>query len=766
MFMKKKILTLLMSGCYGILAAQTTGTVVDENKQPLPAATVSLFRESENKMISGVVTDMNGGFELNTHEGENYRIRISFVGYSTQEIKCQNISKHLSVGTIVLEPESKQLNDVTVTANNVIQKADLQIIIPNLLQQKTSSNGLSLLQHLQLSRISVNTLDSKVTTTMGDAIELRINGVKAEIQEVKALLPADVLRIEYHDNPGLRYGNVAAVIDIILKEKKNGGSISGEFMNTINPLGIGDYQLSGNYHVGKSNFKASVNWNRRDVNWLRENMEAFHATTPSINNYEIGQKTKARYDNINLSIGYDYINSGNILSVTFRDLYNNTPHAVFDRNSKLIQNSNTFDIMDRTKSRSNNPSLDIYYQHEFTKDKHLFFDLIGTYINTKNDRLYRQSQGNSVQEITSHVDGNKYSAIAEVIYEQKIKDSRLSFGLRHQQMYTENAYDGNTFSCVKMNTGESYAFGEWASKLGKLDYMVGVGAMRTYVSQGNAKQVKYIFRPTIQLGYRFNNYLSIRYKAYMGGYAPSLAELSDVEQHIDIYQIRRGNPNLQAVRFFSNELSISVGSKYISAEWFTRYSYDDKPYMEETTYSNGFYVRSYANQRGFHRLNSQINLKVQPWKDYISIQLTPFVNRYISNGNTYTHTHTNWGLRANLMGMYKNWYVGANLETSFHSLWGETLNKDEKSHSIVFGYNREKWGVELQLQNIFSSRYEMSVENLSHLAPYNQMVWSKNLCKVFGIDFHFNLNFGKHGSEVNQRIHNSDTDAGIVPTTK
>ncbi|MBW4895140.1 carboxypeptidase-like regulatory domain-containing protein [Prevotella melaninogenica] len=766
MFMKKKILTLLMSGCYGILAAQTTGTVVDENKQPLPAATVSLFRESENKMISGVVTDMNGGFELNTHEGENYRIRISFVGYSTQEIKCQNISKHLSVGTIVLEPESKQLNDVTVTANNVIQKADRQIIIPNLLQQKTSSNGLSLLQHLQLSRISVNTLDSKVTTTMGDAVELRINGVKAEIQEVKALLPADVLRIEYHDNPGLRYGNVAAVIDIILKEKKNGGSISGELMNTINPLGIGDYQLSGNYHVGKSNFKTSINWNRRDVNWLRENMEAFNATTPSINNYEIGQKTKARYDNINLSIGYDYINSGNILSVTFRDLYNNTPHAVFDRNSKLIQNSNTFDIMDRTKSKSNNPSLDIYYQHEFTKDKHLFFDLIGTYINTKNDRLYRQSQGNSVQEISSHVDGNKYSAIAEVIYEQKIKDSRLSFGLRHQQMYTKNAYDGNTSSSVKMNTGESYGFGEWASKLGKLDYMVGVGAMRTYVSQGNAKQVKYIFRPTIQLGYRFNNYLSIRYKAYMGGYAPSLAELSDVEQHIDIYQIRRGNPNLQAVRFFSNELSISVGTKYISAEWFTRYSYDDKPYMEETTYSNGFYVRSYANQRDFHRLNSQINLKVQPWKDYMSIQLTPFVNRYISNGNTYTHTHTNWGLRANLMGMYKNWYVGANLETSFHSLWGETLNKDEKSHSIVFGYNREKWGVELQLQNIFSSRYEMSVENLSHLAPYNQMVWSKNLCKVFGIDFHFNLNFGKHGSEVNQRIHNSDTDAGIVPTTK
>ena len=764
--MKKVFLIFFALYYSSILAAQTTGIVVDENKQPLPSATVSLFREGENNMISGVATDHNGTFELNTQEGGNYRIRISFLGYTTQEIKCLNTSKHLNLGKIMLDPDSKMLNEVTVTGNSVIRKADRQVVIPNQLQRKTSSNGLGLLQHLQLSRITVNTVDSKVTTTMGDAVELRINGIKAEIQEVKAILPSDILKVEYHDNPGLRYGNVSAVIDIILKEKKTGGNISGELMNTINPLGIGDYQLSGNYHMGHSNFKPSVNWNRRDVNWLRENTEAFNASSPTIKNYEIGQKTKARYDNINLSVGYDYLHNGNILSVTFRNLYNHTPHAVSDRNSLLTQAGNTYNIVDRTQSKSNSPSLDIYYQHEFAKDKHLFFDLTGTYINTTNNRFYRQSLGSSGQEITSHVDGNKYSAIGEAVYEQKIKDSRLSFGLRHQQMYTKNNYGGNTSSTVKMNTAESYAFGEWVSKVGNLDYTLGVGIMRTYASQGNAQQEKYIFRPTLQLGYRFNNRLAMHYKAYMGGYAPSLSELSNVEQQIDIYQIRRGNPSLHAVTFFSNELSISIETKYISAEWFTRYSYDDKPYMEETGYENGIYIRSYAHQKGFHRLNTQINLRIRPWKDNISIQLTPFINRYISKGNTYTHAHTNWGLRGNLMGMYKNWYIGANLETSYHSLWGETLNKNEASHSIVLGYNKERWGVELQLQNIFSPRYKMSVENLSKLAPYNQMVWSKNLCKVLGIDFHFNLNFGKHRSSVNQRIHNSDTDAGIIPTTK
>lgn len=748
------------------LCAQTTGVVVDENKQPLPAATVSLYRMGEEKAMTGVMTDSLGQFELGTQKGQDYVITISFMGYTPQHIECRNVPGKFELGTIAMAPESQTLSGVTVTASSVIRKADRQIVIPSQLQRKTSSNGVALLQHLQLSRISVNTLNGSVTTTTGDAVELRINGVKAEIQDVKALQPADVLKVEYHDNPGLRYGNVSAVIDIILKEKTAGGNISGELMNTINPLGIGDYQLSSNYHAGKSSVKASVNWNRRDLNWYRENTESFNATSPAIENQEIGQKTKAKYDNVNLSVGYDYTNGGNQLSVTFRDLYNKTPNSVSDRNSLLEQEGTTYTVTDRTRTNSNSPSLDVYYQREFAKDKHLYLDLTGTYINSASHRLYRQSGDAGMQEITSDVDGDKYSAIAEAIYEQNVKDSRFSFGVRHQQSHTRNIYTGTDSSTVKMNNNETYAFGEWYSKLGRFDYTLGLGVMRTHLSQGGAKQDKYILRPTIQLGYRFGNHVRVRYKGYIGGYAPSLSDLSDVEQQIDIYQLRRGNPNLHTVTFYSNEFSLSVDTKWFSAEWFTRYSYDDKPFMEQTTYEDGMYVRSYANQKGFHRLNSQVSIQAQPWAEHLMIQVTPYVNRYISKGNDYTHTHTNWGVRGNLMAMYNNWYIGANVETSFHNLWGETINKDEASHSLVAGYNRERWGVELQFQNIFSSHYEMSVENRSRLAPYRQLMWSKNLCRVFGIDVHFNLDFGKHRSQAEQRIKNSDTDAGIMSGAK
>ena len=32
-------------------------------------------------------------------------------------------------------------------------------------------------------------------------IQYRINGVKAEVQEIVALMPTEIIRIEYHDNP-------------------------------------------------------------------------------------------------------------------------------------------------------------------------------------------------------------------------------------------------------------------------------------------------------------------------------------------------------------------------------------------------------------------------------------------------------------------------------------------------------------------------------------------------------------------------------------
>ena len=148
------------------------------------------------------------------------------------------------------------------------------------------------------------------------------------------------------------------------------------------------------------------------------------------------------------------------------------------------------------------------------------------------------------------------------------------------------------------------------------------------------------------------------------------------------------------------------------------------------------------------------------------IKLNPFFNRYISLGNSYTHTHSNFGFRGQIIGMYKNWVAMAELNTSHHDLWGETLSKGEKLHSIAVGYNHEKFSIQGLVLNPFTKRYEQSVENLSSLAPNNQHAYSTQLGQIFILNLSFNLDFGKQRHSGGKRINNSDTDSGILSGTK
>ena len=286
--------------------------------------------------------------------------------------------------------------------------------------------------------------------------------------------------------------------------------------------------------------------------------------------------------------------------------------------------------------------------------------------------------------------------------------------------------------------------------------------MRIYNSQADNSLSSLIFRPRLSLAYNVTNSLVIKYTGYVSGYAPSLSNMSDVSQDIDIYQLRRGNPNLKAVTFVSNSLSVDWATKWLNVGLYGRYSYDHKPIMEETLLENQRFVRTMNNQRGFHRINTRIDFKLHPFGDWLSLQVTPFFNRFVSNGNHYTHTHSNWGMRGQLLAMYKQWLLAAEMETSQHSLWGETLDKEEAGHNIALGYNKDKWAVQLVVANPFTTLYTTEVENLSRIAPANKLAYSRNLRRILMINVSFNLDFGKAKTAGNKRITNTDENTGVL----
>lgn len=749
-------------------ANRITGKVIDESdNRSIEYANISLMTP-DSTFLTGVATDGNGNFVLKEVKDGDYLLRISCMGYDHSYLTVRNLKKNLELGEVPLSATGVVLEGVTVTASPVIKKTDRQIILPTEMQTKASSNGLTLLRNLQLSRILVNPIDNSINAPGGESVQLRINGREVTQAEIIAIRPADVIRIEYIDNPGTRYGNAVAVLNYIVKRRESGGSIAADLSNGVSNTGYGEHNLSAKYNFNHSEISTTVYWGQRDLKWTRENYESFRFPQAYQENKEIGEPTRIKYDNLNFSLNYSFQeNDKQLFNVAFRNQYSDTPHSMSDRISTLYQGETKYTITDLTSSKVVIPSLDMYYQRNLKNKQTIYADVVASYLDSKNERKFLQKASDGADtDVYSHTQGEKYSLIGEGIYEKQFDQGKFTGGIKHTQAYLQNRYSGNITDKVSMNTAETYLFAEYQSKIKALDYTVGVGAMRTYNSQGNYSSQKYIIKPSLSLSYSLNGRWFFRYNGYVSGYAPSLSDLNDISQTMDRYQIRRGNPALKSVTFYANTLTASWQSKYVSVELFGRYSYDHKPIMESTYYEDNHFIRTTENHQGFHRINLETTIQVRPYKEYISLRITPFLNRYISYGNTYTHTHTNIGLRGNLMAMYKNWVLMAEMNTSNHILWGETLTKEEKLHTLMAGYNTERWSIAAGVLNPFTKKYEQEKENLSKAAPYRQLAYSRNLSPLFMVNVSFNLDFGKRHDSRHRRINNKDTDTGILSGNK
>jgi len=690
--------------------------------------------------------------------------------------------------TLRMDTSMFKLAEVTVEAQNVIQKVDKQVLLPNKEQRRASHDGMSLLQNLQIPRIVVNPADNTVKTLANQEVQLRINGIEASSSEVMAINPKDVIRIEYHDQPGVRFNGAAAVINYIVKHRDTGGNLMLNASNGVTMPGWGEYHLSGKVNFGKSSFSLMTHYSPRDIYWTRTNAETYNFSTGTIENREVGEPTRFKMNPVNIGLTYNWTNGEkNRVQIALRDFMKFTPQSKTNRDSHLYQATDSFAIHDHESTQSISPSLDIYYEHNLPNDHHLYFDLVGTYINSSNDRRFEQLPlGETVADttdVTSRVRGNKYSLIGEAIYEKEWENIALTVGVRHNQQWMENLYKGQSdqgpSTKVSMMTAETYAFAEVQQRVKQFSYAVGIGAMHTYIEQAGQKQSNWIARPQLTLSYDFGKGVFWKYKGYVSGYQPSLSAMSDVAQQIDKYQIRQGNPNLKPVMFVANEMQLSWQSTpsagsgtNVNLNLWANYSYDHKPIMDETYEKlidgQSYAIRTYANHRGFHRLQVAPSVQVRVLNNSLIFTVAPFANYYVSLGNSYTHKHFNPGVRASIMGMYKGWQFFGEVTTRSNNLWGETLEYGEFYHHIGLGYNADKWGFRAMLMNPFSVKgYSIETKDLSALAPNTQHAEMRDFRQMLILNFHCNLDFGSRAStRENKRINNEDKENGILSGTK
>ena len=753
--------------------AKISGRIKDANdKSAIIGATVLLMQDTVQ--IAGTTTDNNGKFTIDAGNGD-YILELSYIGYETIRMAL-TVNGDTHIGDILMQEGATELGEVVVESQAIIQKVDRQILLPSKEQTQASSDGVSLLQNLQIPRIVISPIDNSVKTLSDESVQLRINGVEASTADVKAINPRDIIRVEYHDQPGVRYNGAAAVVDYIVKHRDTGGSLMLAGTNGLTLPGIGNYYLAGKVHFGKSSLQAVATYAPYDIYWTRTNNETYHFSTGKIENNEVGEPTRYKTYPVNVSLNYNWTNGDkNMLNIRLRDNMAYTPYGPSDRDSRLFQPTDSFEIHDHDKSSSQSPSLDIYYQHNLPHKQHLYFDMVGTYINTHSDRRFEQLPLSTLSEavyVLSRVRGDKWSLIGEAIYEKEWENIMLTVGARHNQQWVKNTYLGSTEATVNMTTAETYAFAEMRHRVDKFSYVVGIGVMHTLIDQAGQKQSTWIARPQLTMSYDFGKGWFWKYKGYVSGYQPSLSQLSDITQQIDKYQMRRGNPNLKSVMYVSNEMELSWQSKHVNLNLWANYSYDHKPIMEETFEEiidgSPYAIRTYNNQRGYHKLNVSPSVQVKLFDNKLMFNITPFVKYMVSQGNNYNHEHVNYGVRGGIFYLLKGWRFFADVVTAQHNLWGETLTLGELTHDIGINYNSEHFGFGIMMVNPFSPHGSTTVtKDLSSLAPTANTAVMQNYRQVLMLNFNVNLDFGSRASTRGyQRINNEDTESGILSGSK
>ena len=118
MLMKRLLLLMLGLAATLTVSAQTivTGTVIDENDQPLIGASVIVPGTA-----IGTSTDTDGSFRLQLRSGDA-QVQISYLNYKTQLLDANTAGAQHNFGVIKMELDAIAMDDVVITQSIAVQR--------------------------------------------------------------------------------------------------------------------------------------------------------------------------------------------------------------------------------------------------------------------------------------------------------------------------------------------------------------------------------------------------------------------------------------------------------------------------------------------------------------------------------------------------------------------------------------------------------------------------------------------------------------------
>lgn len=751
------------------------GRLIDNHNLPVEFANIQLLNPKDSSFLCGGVSNANGDFVIPCQQKQAL-MKVSFVGYKTI-CKLVPIAR---IGNVRMQANSYLLKGVTVEAARVVEKVDRQIIFPTKEQVKTASNGYDLLDNLSLPTIIVNRAERKVQSLKGGDVQIRINDVKASMQDVLALQPDEVTKVEFINVPGLKYGdsNLDAVINYQVR-RRYAGYVSGVSTMQGTKTGFNNSDGYFKYNVKKSEFSINYSFSYRSVEERsNESLGTYHLPTgETLHRNYLGYDSPFLYTINNVQLGYNLSEPDKYtLNVRLNFFNYNSPVRGMNQLYQESGKANQY-LQNNRKMLEQIPSLDIYYSLNMPHDQNLALNLVGTYIGTDyqyrmREYTFNKSPDESVKnapltDYSYDATGRKRSLIGEGTYSKNWKQMALSVGGQYNISHTDNIYVGSSNADTELKYSNLYLFTQLQGQQKWFSYQVGVGATRSSVHQGENGYSKWLFRPQVTLQAKASDRLSFKWSSKITSDIPSLSDLSELRQYSNSFEARDGNSGLKPFTGYNNTLSASwnipLMSVYLEGNW----TYYDKPIAtsilpEKREDGSYLFVSKPENQKSHDYKHLLLTPEVHLIKDHLDLNLMCEYQNVKTKSLDYSHEFNYFSYGAEIRYMTGNWNIGYGAYKVEKSFWGEKTNGGEPTSNLAVTYSYKNWQFGVLGLFVFYPHGCVYKDEL-----FNKYVQQKNKVRladqgnmlVFAASFNFS--HGRRYHTGSRKLNNSDRDNGI-----
>ena len=663
--------------------------------------------------------------------------------------------------------DTQMLGEVVIEAPRVIRKADMDVFYPSKSAVAASVNGMQVVKNLMIPSVMVNEVMGTVTIG-GKPVQIRINGREASVDQIRELLPVTVRKVEWIDNPGLRYGDAAAVLNFVVANPSLGGSLMADGQQALTEA-FGKYNMSLKLNNGRSQW--GVNSRVQLVNKLpsyREYQETFtYPDGKSLTRTESPLGGNMSYSRGYMMLDYSYVRPDTtVVWVGIQgDRIWSGEGVMFDGRLSMSDGSNDILLHDLNDNNGFKPTVMAYLEQHFAHSQLIAVDANASFYDGRTFRDYTERDCATLDYINDvHMSVKDRNSVYGVTadYIKKWQKSRLTAGVSYTANRNRSTYENLGNEVFHQKQDRLHLYAEYFHRISKVTVTAGLGAQYTSfrfreTRQGNDS---WNIRPKVTVTCRPGNVSQFSLDLVSWQSTPSLSETNITPQQVDGIQWRIGNPDLKTSSTYRLTLRYQYSSGRVNGQVGARAFVSPDAIAPVLFWNDGRLITTYENSKGWRNLTFWLSPQVDVIPGWLTVSGTLGFRADRTRGSGYRHSNSNWYGDISAMAFYRGFTLGFQYYKDAKSLWGEKILWGETFSVLALSYRWKQWQFAAELMCPFV-KYDRGSRSLNKYNT-NMMHIRTDITPMPLLHIGYNLQWGRQKRGVSKLV---NADANVNQTS-